>query len=93
MHESRSSCPLSLKARQKLCTCRAWQICAGCVADDDKGALHSSMFKESFGYLFGRLKTLSQPPNADLGKIPDNMVPLELPKRLMQLSEAATSGS
>ncbi|DBA68284.1 hypothetical protein WJX79_001596 [Trebouxia sp. C0005] len=72
---------------------RAWQICAGCVADDDKGALHSSMFKESFGYLFGRLKSLSQPPNADLGKIPDNMVPLELPKRLMQLSEAATSGS
>ncbi len=51
------------------------------------------MFKESFGYLFGRLKSLSQPPNADLGKIPDNMVPLELPKRLRQLSEAATSGS
>ena len=74
--------------------CRAWQICSGCVGDDqDQSALHSNMFKESFGYLFGRIKSLSQPPNADLGKIPDNMVPLELPKPLMQLSEAAASGS
>ena len=51
------------------------------------------MFKESFGYLFGKIKSLSQPPNADVGKIPDNMVPLELPKPLMHLSEAAASGS
>ncbi len=77
---------------------RAWQICSGCVnsnvADDhDKGNLHSNIFKESFGYLFGRIKTLSQPPNADLGQIPDNMVPLELPKPLMHLSQPATSGS
>lgn len=74
--------------------CRAWQICSGCVADEnDKGALHSNMFKESFGYLFGKIKSLSQPPNADIGTIPDNMVPLELPKPLMHLSEAAASGS
>lgn len=74
--------------------CRAWQICSGCVADEcDKGALHSNTFKESFGYLFGRIKSLSQPPNADVGKIPDNMVPLELPTPLMHLSEAVVSGS
>ena len=74
--------------------CRAWQICSGCVNDDhNKGALHSNMFKESFGYLFGRLKTLSQPPNADVGKIPANMVPLQLPKPLLQYANAAANGS
>ena len=74
--------------------CRAWQICSGCVADDhDEGALQSSMFKESFGYLFGRLKTLSQPPNADLGQIPDNMVPLDLPKPLTHMSGNGANGS
>ena len=60
--------------------------------DNNQGALHSNMFKESFGYLFGRLKSLSQPPNADLGKIPANMVPLQLPKPHMQVADAAASG-
>lgn len=74
--------------------CRAWQICSGCVADDcDRGSLHSSVFQESFGYLFNKIKALSQPPNADVGKIPHNMVPLELPKPLASLSQTAASGS
>ena len=73
---------------------RAWQICSGCVAEDcDGGSLHSNALQESFGYLFNKIKALSQPPNADLGKIPDNMVPLELPQPLTLLSETAASGS
>ena len=61
--------------------------------DGEQGGLHSNMFKESFGYLFNKIKALSQPPNADLGTLPENMVPLDLPKPLALHTEAAASGS
>ena len=61
--------------------------------DGEQGGLPSPAFKESFGYLFNKIKALSQPPNADVRTIPDNMVPLELPKPLALHIEAAVNTS